>query len=78
MVVCNFTPVVREGYRVGVPAGGHYRELLNTDSEIYAGSNAGNSGGCWAVPEPHAGQPYHLTLRVPPLGVLFLKASPNS
>ena len=78
VVVCNFTPVVREGYRVGVPAGGHYRELLNTDSEIYAGSNAGNSGGCWAVPEPHAGQPYHLTLRVPPLGALFLKASPNS
>ena len=78
VVVCNFTPVVREGYRVGVPTGGHYRELLNTDSEIYAGSNAGNSGGCWAVPEPHAGQPYHLTLRVPPLGVLFLKAAPNS
>jgi 1,4-alpha-glucan branching enzyme len=73
VVVCNFTPVVRENYRIGVPAPGYYREILNTDSEIYGGSNVGNWGGGWATPEPHAGRPFHLTLRVPPLGVLFLK-----
>ena len=60
-------------YRIGVPTGGFYREILNTDSEIYGGSNVGNSGGVWAVPEPHAGRPFHLSLRLPPLGVLFLK-----
>jgi 1,4-alpha-glucan branching enzyme len=78
VVVCNFTPVVREQYRVGVPSGGFYREVLNTDADIYGGSNAGNHGGAWAVPEPHAGRPYHLSLRLPPLGVLFLKAPSGS
>jgi 1,4-alpha-glucan branching enzyme len=74
VVVCNFTPVVRENYRIGVPAGGYYREILNTDSEIYGGSNVGNQGGAWGAPEPHGGRPFHLSIRVPPLGVLFLKA----
>jgi 1,4-alpha-glucan branching enzyme len=73
VVVCNFTPVVREGYCVGVPSGGFYRELLNTDAESYGGSNVGNAGGEWAHPHPHAGRPFHLSLRLPPLGVLFLK-----
>jgi 1,4-alpha-glucan branching enzyme len=73
VVVCNFTPVVRHGYRIGVPAGGYYRELLNTDAALYAGSNVGNAGGVWAIPEPHAGRPFHLPLTLPPLGVLFLK-----
>ena len=50
VVVCNFTPVVRENYRVGVPSGGYYREILNTDSEIYGGSNVGNYGGAWGIP----------------------------
>src|SRR5262249_22637256 len=68
VVVCNFTPVVRHGYRIGVPAGGYYRELLNTDSAAYSGSNSGNSGGAWAIPEPHAGRPFHLPLTLPPLG----------
>ena len=68
MVVCNFTPVVREDYRVGVPAGGYYREILNTDSEIYGGSNAGNYGGAWGIHEPHAGRPFHLTLRAAAAG----------
>ncbi len=74
VIVCNFTPVVRENYRVGVPRGGFYREMLNTDAEIYGGSNAGNAGGAWAHAEGHAGRPFHLNLRLPPLGVLFLKA----
>jgi 1,4-alpha-glucan branching enzyme len=73
VVVCNFTPVVRENYRVGVPAGGYYREILNTDSDVYGGSNTGNQGGVWATREAHAGRPFHLTMRLPPLGALFLK-----
>ncbi len=73
VVVCNFTPVVREDYRVGVPSGGFYREILNTDSQRYGGSNVGNQGGVWARHESHAGRPYHLSLRIPPMGVLFLK-----
>jgi 1,4-alpha-glucan branching enzyme len=77
VVVCNFTPVVRENYRIGVPVGGYYRELLNTDASIYAGSNVGNEGGRWAVAEPHGGRPFALTLRLPPLGVLFLKPEPE-
>ena len=74
VVVCNYTPVVREGYRIGVPGPGFYRELLNTDAAVYGGSNVGNNGGVWAEPGEHAGRPYHVDLRVPPLGVLFLKA----
>ncbi len=73
VVVCNFTPVVRENYRVGVPRGGFYREILNTDSEVYAGSNVGNQGGVWAIQEPHGGRPYHLQLRLPPLAAVYLK-----
>ena len=55
VVVCNFTPVVRENYRVGVPCGGYYREILNTDSDIYGGSNVGNYGGAWANPRAARG-----------------------
>ncbi len=78
VVVCNFTPVVRHGYKIGVPSGGYYREVLNTDSEIYGGSNVGNEGGAWGVPSPHAGRPFHLSLRLPPLGVVYLKAPSGS
>ena len=63
----------REGYRIGVPSGGFYREILNTDSEIYGGSNSGNQGGVWAQPEPHGGRPFHLSLRIPPLAAVYLK-----
>jgi 1,4-alpha-glucan branching enzyme len=73
VVVCNFTPVVRHGYRIGVPSGGYYREILNTDSAIYGGSNVGNDGGAWAHGEPHGGRPFHLSLTIPPLAALFLK-----
>jgi len=78
VVVCNFTPVVRHGYKVGVPHGGFYRELMNTDAGIYGGSNAGNEGGVWALPGEHAGKPFHLPLTLPPLGVVFLKAAAGS
>jgi len=73
VVVCNFTPVVRDGYRVGVPTEGFYEEVLNTDAGCYGGSNVGNHGGVWSHCEPHAGRPFHVSLRLPPLGVLFLK-----
>ncbi|WP_435017542.1 1,4-alpha-glucan branching protein GlgB [Tundrisphaera sp. TA3] len=73
VVVCNFTPVARENYRIGVPEAGYYREILNTDAEGYAGSNFGNAGGVWAHPGEWSGRPFHVSLRLPPLGVLFLK-----
>ena len=73
VVVANFTPVLRENYRVGVPEPGFYRELLNSDGGIYGGSNAGNFGGVQAEPVPWMGKPYSLPLRLPPLGVLYFK-----
>jgi 1,4-alpha-glucan branching enzyme len=73
VVVCNFTPVLREGYRIGVPQGGYYRELLNTDAEIYGGGNVGNAGGKLAQPIPRHGHPYSLDLTLPPLASLVLK-----
>ncbi len=73
VVVCNFTPIPRHDYRIGVPTGGFYREALNTDSAVYGGSNLGNEGGVWARAEPHGGRPFHILLKLPPLGVLFLK-----
>jgi 1,4-alpha-glucan branching enzyme len=73
VVVCNFTPVIRQGYRIGVPQGGYYRELLNTDAEIYGGGNVGNAGGRMSEPIPHHGHHYSLTLTLPPLATLVLK-----
>jgi 1,4-alpha-glucan branching enzyme len=73
IAVANFTPVVRRGYRVGVPLPGRYRELLNSDSEVYGGSNVGNAGGVTSEAVPRHGQPHSLALALPPLGVLLLK-----
>jgi 1,4-alpha-glucan branching enzyme len=73
VVACNFTPVPRQGYRVGVPHSGFYREVLNTDSHIYGGSNVGNNGGVWAQHHSWAGRPFCVDLTLPPLGVVFLK-----
>ena len=70
---CNFTPVPRMDYRIGVPESGYYRELLNSDSQLYGGSNLGNSGGVPAVAEPWHGRPYSLRLTLPPLAVVVLK-----
>jgi 1,4-alpha-glucan branching enzyme len=56
-----------------VPDGGFYREILNTDAHYYGGSNVGNYGGAWAYEGSHSGRPYHLSLNLPPLGVVFLK-----
>lgn len=67
IVVCNFTPVVRYDYRIGAPAGGFYREHLNTDATEYGGSGVGNLGGTAAEDVPWHGQPHSLSLVLPPL-----------
>ena len=74
-VICigNFTPVPREQYRIGMPAMGAYRELLNSDAELYGGSNMGNGGMRHAEPTPWHGQPYSVLLTLPPLSMLYLK-----
>ena len=74
LVVCNFTPVPRHGYRVGVPQGGTWSELLNTDAAVYGGSNVGNLGKIAADGEPAHGFPVSLTLTLPPLATLVLHA----
>jgi 1,4-alpha-glucan branching enzyme len=73
LFVSNFTPVPRWGYRLGVPREGFYRELLNTDAGLYGGSNLGNPYGAWAEPVAWQGQPYSVTLTLPPLATLVLK-----
>ncbi len=70
---CNFTPVPREGYRVGVPKAGLYRELFNTDSELFGGANLGNAGAVWADEIPHHGRPASLVITIPPLAVVAFK-----
>jgi len=71
--VCNFTPVVRPNYRIGVPEPGFYREVLNTDSEFYGGSNCGNGGGKQAEAFTCHGRPFSVTLTLPSLATLVLK-----
>src|SRR5262249_38771266 len=71
LVVCNFTPVLRTGYRVGVPGPGFWKELLNSDATDYGGSGQGNQGGLEAEGHPWHGHPWSLTLTIPPLAVVF-------
>jgi 1,4-alpha-glucan branching enzyme len=73
VVVCNMTPVVRESYRVGVPRPGYYREIFNSDSRYYEGTDVGNSGGVNAEPIPWNDRPYSLKLRLPPLSAMYFK-----
>ncbi len=75
LIVCNFTPVPRFGYRIGVPKGGFWQELLNSDAVQYGGSNLGNSGGVEASPVRIHGRDFSLSLTLPPLSALFLKKS---
>jgi 1,4-alpha-glucan branching enzyme len=74
LVVCNFTPIPRTNYKVGVPHGGYWRELLNSDAHEYAGSGMGNLGGVNASEEPMHGRSHSLKLTLPPLAALFFKA----
>ncbi|MGI4975592.1 MAG: alpha amylase C-terminal domain-containing protein, partial [Janthinobacterium lividum] len=76
LVVCNFTPVPRYGYRVGVPVSGFWREALNSDAAGYGGSNVGNGGGVWAEGTASHDQPASMLLTLPPLATLILVAEP--
>lgn len=71
LVICNFTPVVRQNYRIGVPFQADWEEVLNSDAGIYGGSNVGNFGGYWSEEIAWQGQPASLNLTVPPLSVVF-------
>jgi 1,4-alpha-glucan branching enzyme len=73
VVVSNFTPVVRDGYRIGVPLPGFYREILNSDSAHYWGSNVGNAGGVQTQEIPFHGYDQSLSLTLPPLATIMLK-----
>lgn len=73
--VFNFTPVVRQGYKVGAPEEGDYFEVLNSDSSYYGGSDVGNGGIIGTEAKPHHGYGHHLRLVLPPLGCLILKKS---
>ncbi|WP_349984318.1 1,4-alpha-glucan branching protein GlgB [Stenotrophomonas sp. WHRI 8082] len=73
LVVSNMTPVPRHGYRVGVPQGGRWREIINSDSMFYGGSNLGNSGVLQSQARPMHGQPHSLQLTLPPLSTLYLQ-----
>ncbi len=76
LVVCNFTPNVWRGYRLGVPQSGTYREVLNTDSNHYGGSNTGTPLGlASALAEPCHGKPYSILLTLPPLACVFFQRS---
>jgi 1,4-alpha-glucan branching enzyme len=73
LVACNFTPVPRTAYRMGVPQGGSWRECLNTDSHHYAGSGMGNLGAVHAEAVPVHGMPMSVSLTLPPLSVLWFE-----
>ena len=77
VVVLNFTPVPRLDYRVGVPVAGNYRELLNSDSSYYAGTDVGNSGQIATEPVSFNGRPHSLSLTLPPLAGVVLKIQPD-
>jgi 1,4-alpha-glucan branching enzyme len=73
VIVCNFTPVPRTGYRIGVPSDCFYQEILNSDAKIYWGSNMGNAGGLNSDAIPWHGKQYSILITLPPLSVLILK-----
>jgi 1,4-alpha-glucan branching enzyme len=74
MVACNFTPVPRYEYRIGIPWGGRWEEILNSDGRVYGGSGLGNFGGVEAEEVPHHGRPYSLRITLPPLAVVMFHA----
>jgi 1,4-alpha-glucan branching enzyme len=73
VVACNFTPVVHYGYRVGVPSAGAYREMLNTDSELFGGTGVGNLGRAVSEAKPWHGRAHSLLLTLPPLAAVMLE-----
>jgi 1,4-alpha-glucan branching enzyme len=73
LVVLNFTPVTRHNYRIGAPRPGEYKEILNSDSEIFGGTNVGNLGAIHTQNTPMHNKPWSLELTLPPLGGVILK-----
>ncbi|MEA2489514.1 MAG: 1,4-alpha-glucan branching enzyme, partial [Acidobacteriota bacterium] len=74
IVAMNYTPLPRQNYQIGVPHGGRWTEVLNSDAPLYGGSGQGNMGGVDAVPIPLHGRRWSVTLTIPPLGAVFLIA----
>jgi len=77
VVICNFTPVERQGWRIGLPLGGRWREAINTDGAIYGGGDRGNLGGVEAQPYAAHGRPYSADLTLPPLSTVILIYDPG-
>jgi 1,4-alpha-glucan branching enzyme len=77
VVVCNFTPIPRSNYVVGVPHPGYWREILNSDAPLYGGSGIGNFGGVEAAPTTAHGRFHSITLTLPPLATVFFKHEPT-
>ncbi|MGH8428765.1 MAG: 1,4-alpha-glucan branching protein GlgB, partial [Solimonas sp.] len=75
LVVCNMTPMPRHGYRIGVPRAGRWREIANTDSRFYGGSDIGNDGEVRTHDQPSHGQPHSVLLTLPPLATVMLRAA---
>ena len=73
--ICNLSPVPRTGFQIGLPSGGDYIEILNTDAGIYGGTNMGNMGTVKASAEPWHGLDHSAVLTLPPLGVVWLRSS---
>jgi 1,4-alpha-glucan branching enzyme len=78
LVVCNFTPVPRRNYRIGVPWEGFWKEVLNSDAPMYGGSGQGNLGGLQAAPLPIHGRRFSLNMTLPPLGIVVFRHQPGS
>jgi 1,4-alpha-glucan branching enzyme len=76
VVILNLTPVLRCNYRLGLPKQGHWKEVLNSDAGIYAGSNAGNLGGVTAYEHGSHGHPYSAEFCLPPMSIIAF-ASPG-
>ena len=73
LVICNFTPVARASYRIGVPELRYYREVLNTDAAKYGGSGLNNAPGRHAISMPWQNQCCHIEITLPPLSVVIFK-----
>jgi 1,4-alpha-glucan branching enzyme len=74
MTICNFTPLPRTGYRVGVPREGYWQEILNSDADDYGGSGLGNKGGLQTENIPYHGKPFSLNIKLPPLAAVIFKS----
>ena len=78
VVICNMTPIERDGYQIGLPAPGTWREALNSDAALYGGGNRGNLGGIMAMQGESHRQPARAQLYLPPLSTLFLVQDPGT